>query len=432
MFLRGGGCADEAITSPPAVKRRKPKKLPKNAELRRVIRLTVTAPPATSPSVEIPSRIAGIRPFLAMEVMERAFAMEREGTRVLHLEIGEPDFPPPPAALEACAAALTAGHTHYTDSRGVAELREAIAADKSRRTGVPVDPARVLVTSGTSPAMLLVFSLLLETGDEVVLLEPGYACYPNFVRFCGGTPVALVCRPEHGYRVDPEAVAAAVTPRTRAIVLGSPCNPTGAVQDAATLGALAELGPALVCDEIYDGLVYDGGHATSALEVTDRAFVLDGFSKRYAMTGFRLGYAIAPEAAMRTLQILHQNLFISASDFVQRAGIAALREGGATVRAMRECYGVRRNLMVAGLRELGFGVGHIPDGAFYVLADARAFDLDSLGLAFTLLERAHVAATPGVDFGAAGEGFLRFCYATSEETIAEALERLAPVLAELR
>ncbi len=382
--------------------------------------------------VEISPRIRSIRPFLAMEVMERALAMERAGVRVLHLEIGEPDFPPPPAALEACRAALGAGETHYTDSRGLPELRRAIATDKTVRTGVSVDPERVLVTSGTSPALLLVFSLLLEPGDEVVVPAPHYPCYPNFARFCGATPVAVPCDPDAGWRVDPDAVAAVITPRTKAIVVGSPANPTGAVQDAETLRALAALGPALVSDEIYDGLVYDGARAASALEVHEDAFVLDGFSKRYAMTGFRLGYAIVPPEALRPIQTLQQNLFISASGFVQRAGIAAIREGGETLARMRDAYVRRRDRLVDGLRRLGFGVAQRPAGAFYVLADARAFGGDSLHLAGMLLERAHVAVTPGVDFGEAGEGFLRFCYAASEATLDEALERLAPVLEGLR
>ena len=370
-------------------------------------------------------RIDGIEPFLAMEVMERAFAMEREGARVLHLEIGEPDFPPPPAAVEACARALREGQTRYTDSRGLADRREAIAADKGRRAGVSIEPERVLVTSGTSPAMLLIFSLLIEPGDEVILPAPHYPCYPNFVRFCGGKPVSVRCEAEDGYRVHPSRVREALTERTRAIVIGSPANPTGAVQDAATLDALAALGPALVSDEIYDGLVYDGAHATSALEVSGDAFVLDGFSKRYAMTGFRLGYAVAPRDALRPLQILQQNLFISANRFVQ---LAALEHGAETVSAMRVAYERRRGLLVDGLRKLGFGVPVLPRGAFYVLADARRFGADSRRLAFELLERAHVATTPGIDFGSSAEGFLRFCYAVSEETIAEALERLDAAL----
>jgi aspartate/methionine/tyrosine aminotransferase len=377
----------------------------------------------------VPSRrTREIEPFLAMEVMERAFALERQGAKVCHLEIGEPDLPPPRAAVEACAAALAGGETHYTDSRGLAELREAIARDKSARTGVAVDPGRVLVTSGTSPAMLLVFSLLVDPGSEVVLGTPHYPCYPNFIRFCGGVPVFVDTDAEAGWSLDAGAVRAALTPRTRAIVLASPANPTGAVQGAGTVAELATLGPPLVSDEIYDGLVYDGAKVTSALAVSGDAYVLDGFSKRYAMTGFRLGFVIAPERALRPLQILQQNLFISANHFVQRAGIAALEHGAPTLEAMRAAYDRRRHLLVEGLRELGFGVPRLPLGAFYVFADARAFGADSRRLAFDLLERAHVAVTPGIDFGAAGEGWLRFSYAASESTIAEALQRLAGAL----
>jgi aspartate/methionine/tyrosine aminotransferase len=278
----------------------------------------------------------------------------------------------------------------------------------------------------------MVFAALCERGSEVIVPAPHYACYPNFARFVGAEPIAVPCDPAAGYAIDPDAVKRALTPRTRAIVVGSPANPTGAVQSRAVMTALAGLGVPLVSDEIYDGLVYDGARVTSALEVSDDAFVLDGFSKRYAMTGFRLGYAIAPRAAMRTLQTLQQNLFISASEFVQVAGIAALREGASTVAAARAAYAKRRTLLVAGLRALGFGIAREPEGAFYVFADARAFGSDSVALAGALLERAHVACTPGIDFGAAGEGCLRFCYAASEGDIAEALTRMQPVLAELR
>ena len=214
-------------------------------------------------------------------------------------------------------------------------------------------------------------------------------------------------------------------------MLASPANPTGAVQSPETVRELAALGLPLVSDEIYDGLVYDGAKLTSALAVSEDAFVLDGFSKRYAMTGFRLGFVIAPESALRPLQVLQQNLFISANHFVQRAGIAALEHGAPALEAMRAAYDRRRQLLVAGLRELGFGVPRLPLGAFYVFADARTFDADSRRLAFDLLENAHVAVTPGVDFGAAGEGWLRFCCAASEEDIGEALERLARVLPDL-
>jgi aspartate/methionine/tyrosine aminotransferase len=409
-------------------------------------------------SQRISRRASQVEPFLAMEVAERAFQMERGGVEVIHLEIGEPDFPPPPAALAACTEALRAGETRYTDSRGLADLREAIAIEHSRRSGVDVDPERVIVTSGTSPAMLLVFSLLLEPGDEVILGTPHYPCYPNFIRFCGGAPVLVPTDPECGYQLAVADVRAARTSRTRAIVVNSPANPTGAIQSGETLRALSELAVPIVSDEIYAGIVYGGAPVTSLLELSDEAFVLDGFSKRYAMTGFRLGYAIVPPETLRTLQVMHQNLFISASSFVQFAGIAALREGAERVEAMREAYDRRRTLLLAGLRELGFrvpvepeGAFYVfrtlllaglrelgfrvpvePEGAFYVFADARAFAADSRELAFEILERAHVGVTPGVDFGAAGEGWLRFCYAASEASIEDALERLSRVLPGLR
>jgi aspartate/methionine/tyrosine aminotransferase len=367
-----------------------------------------------------------------MEVMERAFPMERDGAHIIHLEIGEPDLPPPPAAIQACTRALRGGQTRYTDSRGLAELREAIAEDHARRSGAPVDPECVLVTSGTSPAMLLVFSLLVGPGDEVVLGTPHYPCYPNFVRLCGGTPVLVPTAAEDGYRLDPAAVRRALSPRTRAIVVNSPANPTGAVQSRATLAELAGLGVPIVSDEIYHGLVYDGAEAVSAFGLAEDVFVLDGFSKRYAMTGFRLGHVIAPRRALRPLQVMQQNFFISASRFVQHAGLAALREGAETVAAMCDAYGKRRMQLVEGLSALGLRVPVAPQGAFYVFADAREFGADSLRLAMLLLERARVGTCPGIDFGEAGEGWLRFCCAASESAIDEALARLGRVLPSLR
>jgi len=364
-----------------------------------------------------------------MEVMERAFELERRGESVCHLEIGEPDFPPPPEVVEACRRAVAGGDTHYTDSRGLWELREAIAADARERTGADVAPERVLVTSGTSPAMLLVFGLLCEPGDEVVIGAPHYPCYPNFVRFCGATPVSVPTDPADGYQLDPERVERVLTSRTRAVVVGSPANPTGCLQRPGTLRGLARLGVPLVADEIYQGLVYDDAEVLSALALDADAFVLDGFSKRYAMTGFRLGWVVAPDWATRALQVAQQNLFISAGAFVQRAGLAALRHGEVTRVAMLEACRRRRTLLVDGLRELGFGVPHLPEGAFYVFADARRFTDDSLGFAFDLLERAHVGVTPGVDFGEGGEGWIRLCYAVSEATLETALERLRRVLA---
>ena len=377
-------------------------------------------------------RTTEMRAFLAMDVMERAFEMERAGEDVIHLELGEPDFPAHPAAGKACIRAIESGQTHYTDSRGLSELREAIADDHRRRFGVDVEPERIIVGNGTSPAMLLVFSLLVGEGDEVVLGAPHYPCYPNFIRMSGGVPVAIPMDPETGYAMDVEAVRAALTPRTRAIVVSSPANPTGAVQSEETLRELASLGIPIISDEIYDGLLYDGAKSTSALQVCDDAYVLDGFSKRYAMTGYRLGYAIVPRESVRAIQVMQQNLFISANCFVQHAGVAVLRDRSNALEEMLAAYTSRRRLLIDGLRELGFRIPVEPKGAFYVFADARAFDSDSLRLAYALLERAKVGTAPGVDFGESGEGWLRFAYANSEAAIEAALERLATVLPELR
>jgi aspartate/methionine/tyrosine aminotransferase len=373
-------------------------------------------------------RAASVVPFLAMEVMERAFALEREGAQIIHLEIGEPEFPAPPAAVAACARALAEEPARYTDSRGLVELREAIAAERLIRNGVTLDAERVLITSGTSPALLLAFTYLLDPGDEVVLGTPHYACYPNLIRAAGGVPVFAPTDARDGYRLRPERIEKSLTSRTRAILVASPANPTGAIQERADLEAIHALGLPLVSDEIYDGLVYDGARVTSALELGDDVFVLDGFSKRYAMTGFRLGHLIAPSSAARTLRSLAQNLFISVASFVQRAGIAALAHGAGTIAELRAAYATRRLLLMRGLQELGFDVPVAPRGAFYVFADARRFGSDSRRLASDILERARVAVTPGVDFGEAGEGWLRFSCTTTEAELREALRRLGEFL----
>jgi aspartate/methionine/tyrosine aminotransferase len=373
-------------------------------------------------------RVRDLTPFLAMEVMERAHEMERAGADVVHLGVGEPGVAPPAAAVEACVAALRQGETRYTDSRGLPELREAVAVVHAERSGTPVAADQVLVTSGTSPAMLMVFALLAGPGDQVVLGTPHYPCYPNFLRFCGAEPVFVETGPGDDWQLDPAAVRAALSPRTRAVVIGSPANPTGAVQEAATVDALAALGVPLVSDEIYAGLTYDGEEVSSPLGRAETTFVLDGFSKRYAMTGFRLGYAVVPREALRPLQVMQQNLFISANRFVQHAGVAALRQGGPMVRELRALLDTRRKRLVEGLRELGFGIERPPRGAFSVLADARRFGSDSLQLAYDILERARVACVPGIDFGEAGEGFLRFSYAASDDALEEGLRRLGEAL----
>jgi aspartate/methionine/tyrosine aminotransferase len=376
----------------------------------------------------IAKRAQDIAPFLAMEVLERAVELEAKGDHIVHLEVGEPDFPTPACIQEAAARAVKDGKTGYTHSLGILPLREAIAEHYQAKYGVQVSPERILVTAGTSPAMWMVFSAILEPEDQVILSDPHYACYPNFVRFCGGEPVNVDVLEDDGFQYRPEAVAERLTPRTKAILINSPANPTGTLLSVERMAALAELGPLVLSDEIYHGLVY-AGREHSILEFTDRAVVFNGFSKAYAMTGWRLGYAIVPPELVRPLQKMHQNFFISANAFVQAAGVAALREAQPEVARMRAIYDERRRFIIPGLRRLGFGIATEPTGAFYVLANARRFTADSYAFAFEILEQAKVGVAPGVDFGKNGEGYLRFSYANSLDNLAEALRRLEAFLA---
>ena len=376
-------------------------------------------------------RTEEVEPFLAMEVMERGMAMARAGTSIVQLGVGEPNFDAPPAAVRAAIESLQSGETHYTDSRGLFDLRQAIANDCKGRRGVAVDPDQIIVTSGTSPAILLCLNLLVDPGDEVILATPHYPCYPNMISVCGGKPVLVPTGPEDGFVMDVAKVREAVTPRTRAIFLASPANPTGAVQPREVVEGLAELGIPILSDEIYDGLTYDDAEVTSPLGFTEDTYVLDGFSKRYAMTGFRIGYLIAPKKAMRPLQSLMQSFFISTAQFVQQAGSAALAHGAEHVEHMRQEYSIRRRLLIDGLRGMGLSIPIDPPGAFYVLVDMRHFERDSLTLCFDILEQAHVALGPGRDFGEVAEGFVRFSFATARPEIEEALRRLSRALPNL-
>ena len=372
-------------------------------------------------------RMRDIEPFLAVEVGDRAHALERQGIDVVHLEFGEPDFETPPVIREAAERALKDGRTRYVETLGILPLREAIAEHYASTYGVTVSPEQILVTPGTSPAMLLLFGHLLHPGDEVILSDPYYACYPNFVRYADGVPLYVTVEEEDGFQYRPEAVAARSSPRTRAILINSPANPTGGVLSGERMAAIAGQGLTVVSDEIYHGLNYQG-RDRSILEFTDRAFVLNGFSKAFAMTGWRLGYLIAPPADVRSLQKAFGNFFISTCEFVQWAGVAALREAADETRRFRAIFDERRRAMVAGLRAIGLGVGAEPMGAFYVLADARRFSADSTRFAFVILERCHVAVTPGAAFGGNAEGHLRFSYAASLDRIEEGLRRLGAFL----
>jgi aspartate/methionine/tyrosine aminotransferase len=369
-----------------------------------------------------------IRPFLAMDVLERAQAIEREtGVKVIHLEVGEPDFDTPPAIVDAAVRAMRDGETHYTHSLGLPDLREAIAAWYSTQYRVSVSPEQIVVTSGSSPAILLGLAALLDPGDEVILSDPRYACYANFIQLCDGVCVDVPVDEAEAFQYTAAQVRPHLTACTKAILINSPANPTGTLLPPAEMACIAELGPLVISDEVYHGLVYEG-RAHSILEYTDQALVLNGFSKLFAMTGWRLGYVIAPPSLVRPLQKLQQNLFISAGAFVQRAGIAALQQAWPDVQRMVEMYNQRRRVILAGLRDIGFSVPHDPTGAFYVFADATSFRRDSYTLAFDILEHAKVAVAPGIDFGPNGEGYLRFSYANSLENIHEGLRRLKQYL----
>ena len=371
----------------------------------------------------IAKRVREMTPFIVMDVLEKAQQMQRQGIDVIHLEVGEPDFSTPRCILEAAKKALADGHTKYTHSLGMIELREAICDYYAATYGVSIHPDQVIITSGTSPAMFMLFSTILEAGDEVIISDPHYACYPNFIQFLDALPVTVKISEADGFQYRTQAIREKITPRTKGIVINSPSNPTGNLLSTDRMQKIAGLGPWIISDEIYHGLVY-GEKEHSILEFTDHAFVFNGFSKLYAMTGFRLGYVIAPLPFIRPMQKLQQNFFISANAMVQMAGIAALKHAGEDVAAMKATYDARRQTMIRRLREMGFGITVEPTGAFYVFANARHISADSYALAFDILEKAHVGVTPGIDFGKNGEGYLRFSYANSMENIEEGMRRI--------
>jgi aspartate/methionine/tyrosine aminotransferase len=380
----------------------------------------------------ISKRTADMTSFIVMDVLERAHEMERDGVHIIHLEVGEPDFDTPSCVKEAACRALEDGHTHYTHSLGLYELREAICEYYLAHYGAAVDPDQVIVTSGSSPAIFLAFSALLDSDDQVIISDPHYACYPNFIKFVQGEPVTVPVYEEDGFQYRPESIKEKITPKTKAIFINSPSNPTGNLLSESRMQAIAHLAdepdsPFIVSDEIYQGLVYEGGDH-SILEFTDRAFVLNGFSKLFAMTGLRLGYVIAPRPFVRPMQKLQQNFFISANAMVQKAGIAALKEAGDDVARMKHTYNKRRRFIIDRLKHIGFGITVEPTGAFYVFANAKHLSGDSYKLAFDILEKARVGVAPGIDFGANGEGYLRFSYANSLENIAEGMDRLQKYL----
>jgi len=364
-----------------------------------------------------------ITPFIVMDVLERAQELEAEGRDIIHLEVGEPDFDTPSQINAAATRAMEEGDTHYTGSLGTLALRQTIVDYYRDRYDVTLAPEQILVTSGSSPALLLVFSALVEPGDEVVFGDPHYACYPNVIKYLGGVCRTVPLCEEDGFQLHPAAVRETLGRRTRAVLINSPANPTGTVLEPAHMREIAALPTTIVSDEIYHGLTY-GVQAHSILEYRPDAVVVSGFSKLFAMTGWRLGYIIGPAAFIDALRRMHQNFFICAPSFAQAAARVALTQCDADTERMVATYDRRRRVLIDGLRSVGLSVAVEPQGAFYVLANARKYSEDSYRLAFDILEKAGVACTPGIDFGAGAEGYLRFTYANSEENIRRAVERL--------
>lgn len=368
--------------------------------------------------------------FIVMDVLERANELQSEGIDIIHLEVGEPDFDMPECITKAAIEAQQNGTTHYTHSLGDPSLRSAISEFYKSEYNVNVDPDCIVVTSGSSPAILMALMLLCDAGDEVIMSNPGYPCYRNFTLACHAEPVCVPLNAECDFQYDINEIKKKITNKTRAIFVNSPMNPTGTLINNEVYKELAELNIPIISDEIYHGLVYNG-KASSVLEFTDKAFVINGFSKRFAMTGLRLGYLIAPKEYMRSLQILQQNLFICAPSTAQKAGIAALKEANPNVELMRSIYNERRMYIIERLKKMGFVIHTEPQGAFYVFCDARKFTSDSYRFAFDVLEKAHVGITPGIDFGTGGEGFVRFSYANSLENIRTGMDRIEKYLSKL-
>ena len=377
------------------------------------------------------SRLAGIEPFQVMDILARARALEAQGRSIVHMEIGEPDFPAAPDIVTAGIAALKAGHTHYTSALGLPALRQAIAAHYP--SVCRVDVARVVVTPGASGALQLALAALLDPGDQVLMADPGYPCNRHFVRLFEGEAVSIAVEPETHYQLNAELIRRHWTPKTVAVLLASPSNPTGTLIPPAELARIVatvqELGGVLIVDEIYHGLTY-GTEAVSALMYSSDVFVINSFSKYYGMTGWRLGWVVAPIAYVSALDKLAQNIFLAASTPAQHAALAAFTAPVyEELEKRREVFRERRDYLLPALRELGFDIPVTPEGAFYLYADCSRFTDDSERFARELLEQAGVAITPGRDFGShRARQHVRFSYATAHANLEEGVRRLAQYL----
>ncbi len=373
------------------------------------------------------SRVAGLKPSGIRKFFDIAATMQD----VISLGIGEPDFTTPESILESGVRALRGGETHYTSNAGRMDAREGLAVHLQQLYGVTYDPgAELIFTVGVSEAMYLATTALLDPGDEVIIPTPCFVSYQAEVALAGGVPVEVPCRLENNFDLDPQAVAAAITPRTKAILLGFPNNPTGAVASRETLLEVARLAEEhdliVISDEIYDRLVYGVKHVCFAAlpGMFERTITLGGFSKDYAMTGWRIGYAAAPKAIMQGLLRVHQYTVMSAPTMAQMAALEALQHGEDAVQAMVAEYDRRRKLIVGGLNELGLETFE-PHGAFYAFPRITITGMDDETFADKLLQEERVAVVPGSSFGSGGAGFVRCSYATAYEKIEEALERMA-------
>ena len=390
----------------------------------------------TRPGPDFAQRVGAIAPFQVMQILEHAQQMERAGRSVVHMEVGEPDFDTPPAVVEAGCRALQAGATKYSPSAGLPDLRAALSAHYAADFGVQVPAERIFITPGASGALLLASALLLEPGREALITDPGYPCNRNFIEVFGARAKLVAVGPAERYQMTAAGVRRHCGPDTRAVWAASPANPTGTTLTPAGLAELVRAcddhGLALVMDEIYQGLVYGVG-PSSVLAHTDAAYVVGSFSKYFGMTGWRLGWIVAPEAAIDALERLSQNLFIAASTPAQVAALAAFApETRTELEARREQFGVRRRLLLDGLRALGFDVEVEPEGAFYVYAGIARFGLDSASFCDRLLAEQGVAATPGTDFGGhRADAFVRFSYTTSTAAIERGLECIGRFVATL-
>ncbi len=381
------------------------------------------------------SGVARLGTETAFSVLARAKAMERAGRDIIHLEIGEPDFDTPAHITDAAVAALRAGETHYCPAAGIAELREAAAAELSRTRGVEVAPGSVLVANGAKPFLFFTILATCEPGDEVVYPDPGFPIYESAIRWAGATPVALPLREERDFGFDVDELSERLSDRTRLVILNSPQNPTGGLTPAADLGAAAEAileTPAWVLsDEVYSRLVYGDPFASIASEpgMLERTILLDSFSKTYAMTGWRCGYAAVPEELVEPLTRFFVNSTSCVPPFVQHAGVAALTGPQDDVEAMVAEFAARRDLVVAGLNALPGVSCRVPRGAFYAFPNVGATPLEADVLADRLLEEAGVAVLAGTAFGEVGVDNLRLSYANSQENLSRALERMGEFLA---